>query len=523
MLSQSKEKYFLGIELGSTRIKTVLINHNFEIVGSSYHGWENEYKDGFWTYDEENIWLGIQDAYKKLKDDVKSKRGICLKKIEGIGVSAMMHGYLSFDDKGELLVPFRTWRNNNTFEASQELSQLLEFNIPERWSIAHLYQSVLNQEDHVPQIAFMTTLSGYVHWKLTGEKVIGVGDASGIFPMDSKKLDYDRDRIDAVEGKLSEKGYDLVLKEILPKPIPAGEKAGYLTQEGALLLDPEGDLAEGSVFAPPEGDAGTGMVATNSVKASTGNVSVGTSAFASIVLEKSLTDYYPEIDVVMTPDGKEVAMIHANNCSTEINEWINLFAEVIEKMGHKVDKNQLYETMFKTVHEADSEVGILSYGYHSGENITRVKEGRPLLLRNIENKFNSANIMKSLLYSAFAVLRVGLEILEKEELKIEKMYAHGGLLKTKDVAQEILAAVFKTPISVVDTAGEGGAWGMALLTLYSLEYSDKSLVDYLEQEVFSDHEEYIVSPDPKKVHEYDEYMGVYVRGLSLEKKSSELI
>lgn len=523
MLDESLKKYFLGIELGSTRIKTVLIDSNLEIIGSSHHVWENKYKDGFWTYEEEAIWLGIQDAYKKLKEEVKDVKDIELKEIHGIGISAMMHGYLAFNEKGELLVPFRTWRNNNTFEASQELSKLLDFNIPERWSISHLYQSVLNHEEHVEQIKFMTTLAGYVHWKLTGEKVIGVGDASGMFPIDRTKMDYDFDKLSLVESKVREEGYNLELREILPRPLLAGQQAGCLSKEGSLLLDPEGDLAAGSIFAPPEGDAGTGMVATNSIKTHTGNVSVGTSAFASIVLDKSLSDYYPEIDVVMTPDGKEVAMIHANNCSTEINEWINLFEEVIEEMGYEVDKNELYETMFKTVFEADSTVNILSYGYHSGENITQVKEGRPLFLRNIKKEFNVANIMKSLIYSAFAVLRIGLEILEKEEIKIQKMYAHGGLLKTKDVAQEVLASVFRTPISVMDTAGEGGAWGMSLLACYSVEHNDNNLVDYLEQKVFNEQEEYIVHPDSKKVESYDEYIENYKRGLPLQRQSSEII
>ena len=402
----------LGIEFGSTRIKAVLIDENHKPIASGDHIWENRLENGFWTYHEDEIWSGLQDSYANLKKDVESKYGVKLTKIAALGFSAMMHGYLAFDKEGKLLVPFRTWRNSTTGEAAEKLSALFEYNIPERWSISHLYQAILNGEDHVKDIAFFTTLAGFIHWKLTGEKVLGVGDASGMFPIDPKTKQYDATMIEKFENLIAEYHFPWKLTEILPEIRLAGEAAGTLTETGAKLLDPSGELEAGVPIAPPEGDAGTGMVATNSVKQRTGNVSAGTSVFAMVVLDKELSRYYPQIDMVTTPDGSLVAMVHANNCTSDLNAWVGLCGEVLDAFGVKVSGDELYGTLYRKSLEADPDCGgLLSYGFLSGENIMNCVEGRPMFVRTPESKFTLANFMRSHLYASFGALKVGMDLL----------------------------------------------------------------------------------------------------------------
>lgn len=517
-------KAVLGIELGSTRIKAVLVNEKNQPIASGSHEWENQLVNNIWTYSEEAIWAGIQDSYQDMVRDVKEKYGVPVKKLAAIGFSAMMHGYMPFNAEGELLVPFRTWRNTMTEKASEELTELFQYHIPQRWSIAHLYQAMLNQEPHVKDITFMTTLEGYVHWKLTGEKVLGVGEGSGMFPIDMEIKGYDKKCLAAFNELAAPYGFPWKLEEILPKVLLAGEEAGRLTEEGAKLLDTTGELEAGIPFCPPEGDAGTGMVATNSIAKRTGNVSAGTSVFSMVVLEKPLSKVYPEIDLVTTPTGNLVAMVHCNNCTSDLNAWVNLFKEFAEAMGMKVDMNQLFGTLYRKAMEGDADCGgLLAYNYFSGEHITGFEEGRPMFVRTPESKFNLANFMRVNLFTSLGALKTGMDILLKEEgVKLDKILGHGGLFKTKGVGQNLLAGAINTPVSVMETAGEGGAWGIAVLASYLVNKEEgESLEDYLNNKVFAGQEGEEVQPDERDVQGFDEFMIRYKDGLAIERAAVE--
>lgn len=517
-------KAVLGIELGSTRIKAVLVNEKNQPIASGSHEWENQLVNNIWTYSEEAIWTGIQESYQDMVKDVKGKYGVPVKKLAAIGFSAMMHGYMPFNEAGELLVPFRTWRNTMTEKASEELTELFQYHIPQRWSIAHLYQAMLNQEPHVKDITFMTTLEGYVHWKLTGEKVLGVGEGSGMFPIDMEIKNYDPKCLAAFDKLAAPYGFPWKLEEILPKVLLAGEEAGRLTEEGTKLLDTTGELEAGIPFCPPEGDAGTGMVATNSIAKRTGNVSAGTSVFSMVVLEKPLSKVYPEIDLVTTPTGNLVAMVHCNNCTSDLNAWVNLFKEFAEAMGMQVDMNQLFGTLYHKAMEGDADCGgLLAYNYFSGEHITGFEEGRPLFVRTPESKFNLANFMRVNLFTSLGALKTGMDILLKEEgVRLDKILGHGGLFKTKGVGQNLLAGAIDTPVSVMETAGEGGAWGIAVLASYLVNKEEgESLEDYLNHKVFAGQEGEEVQPDTRDVQGFNEFMVRYKAGLAIERAAVE--
>ena len=512
----------LGIELGSTRIKAVLIDEDHNPIAVGDHEWENRLDDGIWTYTLDDIWEGLKDSYQNLAANVKEKYGVTLTKVGAMGFSAMMHGYMAFDKEGNLLVPFRTWRNSTTGPAAEALTELFQYNIPQRWSIAHLYQAILNDEEHVKDVAYITTLAGYIHWRLTGEKVIGIGDASGMFPIDVKAKDYDASMMDNFDTLVSDKNYPWKLKDILPKVLAAGEAAGNLTEEGTRLLDDSKSLKAGIPVAPPEGDAGTGMAATNSVAKRTGNVSAGTSVFAMVVLEKELKKVHPEIDLVTTPDGSLVAMAHANNCTSDLNAWVGIFREFAESFGMKVDMNQLFGTLYNKALEGDADCGgLLSYGYLSGENMTGVMEGRPLFVRSPKSCFNLANFMRANLFTALGALKVGMDILLKEEhVEIDTMLGHGGLFKTKGVGQKILAAAINAPVSVMETAGEGGPWGMALLASYMIHKQEKeSLQDYLSGKVFAGSTGTSMDPDAKDVEGFEVFIERYKKGIAIEQSA----
>lgn len=509
----------LGIEFGSTRIKAVLMDHHFNTICSSSYEWENQLIGGYWTYPMDEMIHGLQQTYHQLKQEVEKNYGVTIQKIGSIGCSAMMQGYIALDQTGELLVPFRTWRNATTGKAASELTEKFQFKIPERWSIAHLYQAILNGEEHVTNINYITTLSGYIHRLLTGSKAIGIGDASGMFPIDESTLEYHEDMLKKFDDIIADKGYTWNLKDILPKVYTAGEHAGYLSEAGARLLDPSGNLESNIPLCPPEGDAGTGMVATNSVQKRTGNISVGTSIFAMIVLDKNLSRVYPEIDIVTTPDGNPVAMVLANNCSSDINAWVDLFREFYEAMGQKPDMNQLFSVLFNEALKADADGGgLLSYGYYSGENITGIAKGRPLFVRSPESRFNLANFMRVHL---FAALRLGLDILtQKEHVTIEHIWAHGGLFKTPLVAQKMCASALNIPVSVMSTAGEGGAWGMAILASYMVnKQQHEGLAEYLTTKVFIDAEGQEVSPNSTDVNGFALFMERYTEGLAIEQSA----
>lgn len=513
-------KTALGIEFGSTRIKAVLIGEDNKPIASGSHDWENRYENGIWTYSLEDIWNGLQDAYRKMAEDVQKQYQEELTVIGSIGFSAMMHGYMPFDKKGELLTPFRTWRNNITERASEELTELFQYHIPQRWSIAHLRQAILNGEEHVKDIDFLTTLEGYIHWKLTGEKVLGVGEASGMFPVDPQTKQYYGRMIAQFDELVAEKHYPWKLSEILPRVLTAGENAGTLSEEGAKLLDPSGRLQAGILLCPPEGDAGTGMVATNSVAKRTGNVSAGTSVFAMIVLEKELSRVYEEIDLVTTPTGNLVAMVHSNNCTSDLNAWMAVFQEFAQAMGLQVDKNQLFETLFHKAMEGDADCGgLLSYCYFSGEHITGFEEGRPLFVRCPDSNFNLANFMRVQLFTALGALKIGLDILLKQEgVQVDQILGHGGLFKTKDVGQKIMAAAMNAPVSVMTTAGEGGAWGIALLASYAKNKADgETLENYLNDKVFAGDAGVKLEPDAKDVEGFDRFIERYRGGLDIER------
>ena len=513
-----------GIELGSTRIKAVLIGPHGEVLASGSYDWENRLEQGVWTYHMDDVWHGIQESYKNLAASVEEKYGEKITHLKALGFSAMMHGYLAFDREGELLVPFRTWRNTMTEEAAADLTSRFGFNIPQRWSIAHLHQAILNNEPHVKDIAFITTLAGYVHWKLTGEKVLGIGDASGMFPIDSEHNVYDSGMMDTFDILHKEHNLPWRLRDILPQIRLAGEDAGELTDAGALLLDPTGTLKPGAPLCPPEGDAGTGMTATNSVRVRTGNISAGTSVFAMIVLEKALSKVHTEIDMVTTPTGKPVAMVHCNNCTSDINAWAGLFKSFAELIGAKCSMPQALDTMFFEALKGDADCGgLVSCNYFSGEPITDFEEGRPLFMRRPDSKLGLANFMRTHLYSSLATLKYGLDILFKEEhVTLDKLMGHGGFFKTKGVGQRIMAAAADVPVSVMETAGEGGAWGIAVLAAYRKDKKPgQSLSDYLNEQVFADAKAETMEPDAKDVEGFNAFMTSYINGLAAERGAVE--
>ena len=509
----------LGIELGSTRIKAVLIGPDHAPIASGDHTWENRFENGVWTYHLEDVWAGMQDAYANLAADVKAKYDVALTKLGGFGVSAMMHGYLPFDKDGKQLAEFRTWRNTMTGEAAAELTDLLGFNVPQRWSIAHLYQAMLKGEAHVPAIHHLTTLAGYVHWQLTGKKVLGVGEASGMFPIDSEKCDYDQRMIDLVDAKIAEKGYAWKLRDILPQVLNAGEDAGVITAEGAKLLDPTGVLQPGAVVAPPEGDAGTGMTATNAVAVRTGNVSAGTSVFAMIVLEKPLSKVYPEIDMVTTPTGKPVAMVHCNNCTSDINAWAGMLKGFCDAAGLSVTMNDVYTSLFNAALQGDKDCGgVVNVALFSGEPVVGLDEGRPMLVRMPDAKLSFANFARSIVSGAMTSLKIGMDILVKENVQIDALLGHGGYFKTPVVGQKILAAALKTPISVMETAGEGGPWGMALLAAYRANRKEgQTLEAYLNEQVFAGAKGSTIAPDGEDIAGFDAYTVKFAQALEAEK------
>ena len=519
-------KESLGIEFGSTRIKAVLVDENCNPIASGGHTWENRLENGYWTYHNDDIWLGLQDAYSKLNADCVEKFGSPIKKLASLGFSAMMHGYLPFDKNGDQLAEFRTWRNTTTAPAAQKLTALFDFNIPQRWSVAHLYQAVLNGEEHVADIDYLTTLAGYVHWKLSGIRAVGVGEASGMFPIDSASKDYNKGMIEKFDKLISNKNLPYTISDLLPKVLVAGENAGTLSEEGAKLLDTTGKLSAGIPLCPPEGDAGTGMTATNSITKRTGNVSAGTSVFAMVVLEKPLSKAYPEIDIVTTPVGDDVAMVHVNNCTSDLNAWVNIFREYSAELGIEINTEKLYGTLYRKALEGDADCGgLLSYGYFSGENITGLEEGRQLFVRTPDSKFNLANMMRTHLYSALGTLKLGMDILlDKENVKLDRMFGHGGLFKTKDVGQKFMAASINTPVSLMETAGEGGAWGIALLASYMLAKSEnETLTDFLNNKVFSQSESYTLEPTDEDVKGFNEFAVRYKNGLPIEKAAVEYL
>ncbi len=514
-------KTALGIEFGSTRIKAVLVDETNAPIASGSHDWENRHIGNIWSYTLDDIVGGLRDCYASLKADVKEKYGVTLTTIGAIGISAMMHGYMVFDKNDKLLVPFRTWRNNTAAEAGEKLTQLFGYHIPARWSIAHLYQAILDGEPHVKDIVFQTTLEGYVHWLLTGKKVIGIGEASGMFPVDPATKKYNG-RMLAQFNELVKGKVPFQVEDILPGILLAGEDAGTLTEEGAKLLDPEGDLKAGIPLCPPEGDAGTGMVATNSVKKRTGNVSAGTSVFAMIVLEKELTRPYPEIDLVTTPVGDLVGMVHCNNCTSDLNGWVGLFGEFAKELGVDLPKPKLYQMLYTASEAGDKDCGgLLSYNYISNEHVTNVEHGRPLFVRKADSNFTLANFMRCHLYSAFGALKVGCDIMLKEEgVGLDRITGHGGIFKTEHVAQSYLAAAIGAPVTVMQTAGEGGAWGMAILANYRItKESGESLENYLENKVFAGQEGVTLAPDPEDVKGFEAFAERYVDGLPIVREA----
>ncbi len=511
-------KAVLGIEFGSTRIKAVLIGEDRSPIASGSHDWENSLENGVWTYSLDAIWAGLQDCYAKMAEDVKSRYGAEITSLGAIGFSGMMHGYMAFDKNDELLVPFRTWRNTITEQASEELTELFGYPIPQRWSIAHLYQAMLNGEEHVKDITFMTTLAGYIHWMLSGEKVMGIGEASGMFPIDIETKDFNKCMIAQFDEKAA--AYPWKLEDILPKVLLAGDDAGRLTAEGAKLLDPTGKLQPGAPMCPPEGDAGTGMAATNSVRVRTGNISAGTSVFGMVVLEHELKEVHHEIDLVTTPDGNLVGMVHCNNCTSDLNAWVNCFKEFLESLGVDVSMPKIYDAFYYEAEKGDPDCGgLLAYNYFSGEHTTGFEEGRPLFVRKPDNKFSFANFAKVNLYTALGALKAGLDIMLVDEgVKLDRITGHGGLYKTPRVGQQITANAINAPVSVMKTAGEGGAWGIALLADYMISKDDSEPLDeYLENKVFAGNEGSVIDPQPEEVDSFNEFMKRYKTGLTIER------
>ncbi len=514
---------YLGIELGSTRIKAVLIDKNHNQIASGGHTWENRFEDGKWTYSLDDIWNGIRDCYAQLTADVSNKFGVKLSTVGAIGVSAMMHGYMVFDSGDQLLVPFRTWRNTITGESAEKLTKLFGFNVPQRWSIAHLYQAILNGEPHVKDIRFLTTLAGYIHWQLTGKKVLGIGDASGMFPLSNTTRLYE----DNMLSKFDELTQQLPwkLKDILPGILPAGENAGVLSEAGAKMLDPTGSLKAGIAMCPPEGDAGTGMVATNSVRQRTGNISAGTSVFAMIVMEKALKAVHPEVDMVTTPSGDPVAMVHCNNCLGDLDAWVKLLGEAGKLLGAEFDTKTLYNKLLNNALNGDADCGgLLSYNYISGEHVTELEEGRPLFVRMPDASFSLANFMRTHLYSALASLKIGMKILlEDEGAAIDSITGHGGFFKDANVGLRIMAAAMGAPVTVMSTAGEGGPWGMAILAAYMMNKQGKSLPDYLSNCVFASSERTTVAPLAQDIEGYKAFVKKYETGLDVERKAAAIL
>ncbi len=518
-------KTTLGIEFGSTNIKAVLIGEDYAPLASGKHSWENRLENGIWTYSLDDIWNGLQDCYSNMRKDVEDKYGVNLTTVGAIGFSAMMHGYMVFNDKDELMVPFRTWRNTITGEAADQLTELLDFNIPQRWSIAHLYQAILNKEEHVKDIKTLMTLSEYIHWQLSGEKVAGIGEASGMFPIDSSINDYDQARLDKFDEKIASYGFSWKIRDILPKVMVAGEKAGVLSEEGAKKLDVSGNLKAGIPMCPPEGDAGTGMTATNAVKVRTGNISAGTSCFAMIVLEKPLSKVYKELDMVTTPTGKPVAMAHVNNCTSDLNYWVNIFKEVLSLGGFEFPGN-FYEALFNKALTEDADcAGVLSYNYFSGEPITGMEEGRPLVVRTPNAKFDLANLMRSILYSAMGSLKIGMDILiRKENVEVDKIMGHGGWFNSGVSASKVMAAALNIPVSTMSTAGEGGPWGQAVNAAYMIDKKDgETLDEFLENRVFANSETKTVNPEAKDVEGFDKWLDMYKAGLPIERAAIDSI
>ena len=513
----------LGIELGSTRIKAVLAGPDHTPLAAGSHDWENKFVDRIWTYSLDATWTGLQQCYAELAADVQRRYGVELISVGALGVSAMMHGYLAFDAQGKLLTPFRTWRNTFTSEAAERLSTEFGYNIPHRWSIAHLHHAILNGEDHVTDIRHITTLAGYVHWQLTGERVLGIGDASGMFPIDTATGTYDTAMLARFDQLATEAGVNLTVVDLLPAIRRAGEAGGTLTEPGAELLDVTGRLRPGTPMCPPEGDAGTGMVATNSVAPRTGNVSAGTSIFAMVVLERELSRMHRELDLVTTPAGDLVAMVHCNNGASELNAWVGLFAEFAQALGVETDTSTIFATLFTSaLNGAPDCGGLMSYNYLSGEPITGLQEGRPLFLRSPESTFNLANFMRTHLFASLATLRIGMDVLKDEGVRLDRMFAHGGLFKTKGVAQSFLAAAMDTPVSVGDVASEGGAWGMALLAAFvTHNMPAQSLADYLNTEVFAKANLETTDPDPAVVAGFETFMQRFVTALPVERAAVE--
>ena len=514
----------LGIELGSTRIKAVLIGPDHASLAVGSHDWQNQFVDRMWTYSLEAVWNGLQNCYAALAADVRQRHGVELITVGALGVSAMMHGYLAFDADDQLLTPFRTWRNTNTGEATERLSAEFGYNIPHRWSVAHLYQAIRNGEDHVGRLAHLTTLAGYVHWQLTGERVLGVGDASGMFPIDISTGGYDATMLARFDQLAAEAGVDLTLAELLPAIKVAGQPAGQLTDKGAQLLDPTGRLRPGALLCPPEGDAGTGMVATNSVAPRTGNVSAGTSIFAMVVLEQALSRMHRELDLVATPAGDLVAMVHCNNGASELNAWVGLFAEFAKALGTAADSSTIFETLFTAaLSGAPDCAGLMSYNYLSGEPITDLAEGRPLFVRSPGSRFDLATFMRTHLFASLATLRIGMDVLQKNEgVRLDQMFAHGGLFKTKGVAQKFLAAAINTPVSVGDVAAEGGAWGIAVLAAFLRDRDPgQDLTDYLATRVFADVSLRTETPAEDDVAGFEVFIRRYVAALPVEEAAVE--
>lgn len=516
----------LGIELGSTRIKAVLIDENHLPIATGSYAWENRLEDGVWVYHLEDAIEGIRSCYGSLRGDVEKKFGQPLKKVAAIGISGMMHGYLAFDKDGKQLAPFRTWRNTITAPAAKELMELFRFNIPQRWSIAHLYQAILNREEHVKNISLLTTLSGYIHYRLTGEIAMGAGEASGMFPYDDTTGDFDAERVAQFDEQVKPYHFPWKLKGILPHVYRAGQQAGVLTAEGAALLDETGNLEAGIPFCAPEGDAGTGMVATGAVLPRTGSISAGTSAFSLQVLERPLKNYYPEIDVVVTPSGKTVAMAHTNTCTSEIDAWIRLFADMAKTMGWEVNMDTLYPAMFAKALEGDPDCsGIISFNYFAGEPLTETPTGRPMLVRLPESKMTIANFMRSQLYGAIATLKIGMDMLAREEnVESDKLLGHGGFFKTPGVGQQILADALNVPITTMETAGEGGPWGMALLASYMhRRQGDETLEDYLMNRVFVSAKSSCVEPDPAGMEGFKKYISRFEDCLDAQRAAAKLM
>lgn len=508
---------YLGIEFGSTRIKAVLIDNTFVPLACGEYSWQNRFVDGYWTYSEEEFIKGLKGCFSDLVKNVYSKYGCMIKRIKSIGISGMMHGYLAFDKDFNLLVPFRTWRNTTTAKAAKILSEKFKFNVPQRWSIAHLYQAILDNEPHIGRIAHITTLAGYIHYLLTGDFSVGIGEASGIFPVGSN--DYDADMLDKFDCLLKEKNIDLCIRDILPKVKMAGDEGAYLTVDGASLLDDSGNLTPGIPFCPPEGDAGTGMVATNSIKPSTGSISAGTSVFSMFVLEKPMKNYYEEIDIAATPDGSTVAMIHCNNGCFELDEWVNMFYEFSALSGSSLSKSEIYQKLYENTLNGNSDCSnITAYNFLASEPIVGVSNGKIMYFKENDSKFNLANFLRAQLYSTIAALRVGADILFNNEGVVPtEILAHGGLFKVKGVAQQYVADAFGTKTSVMSTAGEGGPWGMAILAAYMDLKQNYSLVDFLDEFVFASFEKAVVEPSSDGKFGFDIFLERYLKGLQIQK------